>query len=60
MRINHILKAVPAFAIGLALAACSKPYEYTPAEPEDASKTYVSADSMESKRAEHDLVTKKQ
>ena len=44
MRINHILKAVPAFAIGLALAACSKPYEYTPAEPEDASKTYVSAD----------------
>jgi len=44
MKINHLLRIVPAFALGLALVACSKEDVYTPAEPEDASKTYVGAD----------------
>ena len=44
MRINQLSKAISAFAIGLALLACSKEFNYTPAEPEDASKTYVTVD----------------
>lgn len=44
MKFNNILKAIPAFAIGLAFVACTEAFEYTPAEPEDAAKTYVGAD----------------
>jgi hypothetical protein len=44
MKINHISKAVLAIAIGFAFVACEKGFEYTPAQPEDASKTVVSAD----------------
>lgn len=44
MKLNNILKAIPAFAIGLAFVACTEAFEYTPAEPEDAAKTYVGAD----------------
>ena len=41
---NQLSKAIPAFIIGLSLLACTKEFVYTPAEPEDATKTYVGAD----------------
>ena len=45
MKIYNYIKAIPAFAIGLAFAACANEFEYTPAEPEDASRTFVSVDA---------------
>ncbi len=44
MRINKLYRAISAFALGLALVACSEANDYTPATPEDSSKTYVSVD----------------
>lgn len=44
MKMNTILKAAALFAVGLAFASCSKEFNYTPAEPEDSSKTYVSVE----------------
>ena len=44
MKMNTILKAAALFAVGLAFASCSKEFNYTPAEAEDSSKTYVSVE----------------
>lgn len=54
MKIN-LFKAIPAFALGLALVACtSEAYQYTPAEKEDASKTVVGADMNASRNLDVD------
>lgn len=54
MKSNLYSKAIVALFIGLAFAACTKTYEYVPAEPEDASKTYVGADITAARSIEAD------
>jgi len=44
MKINKFFRILPTLAVGLAMIACTEGYQYTPAESEATTKTYVSAD----------------
>lgn len=44
MKMNNIFKAALISMLGLALAGCANEFDYTPAEMEDASKTFVRVD----------------